>query len=152
MLTDFQHSFTGRLSSKFIIKRYRNKNFPPYLKRVATLLAKCLCQKNSNNYVKYVLWLTTHYKILQRRAVGVAGVLYHYFITNLLLSLLWKNSKIGQHWVKLRIKKVDCLTPCVRRVIHYPAECWEMKNSPRLRSDVWRQTLLEQYRITTMAS
>jgi len=35
MLTDFQNSFTSRLSNKFLTKQYQN--FSPYLKRVATL-------------------------------------------------------------------------------------------------------------------
>ena len=35
MLTDFQNSFTGRLTGKFATNSYLN--IPPHLKRVATL-------------------------------------------------------------------------------------------------------------------
>ena len=38
MLTDFQNSFTVRLSRKFVTKSYTNA--PPHSKRVATLLCE----------------------------------------------------------------------------------------------------------------
>jgi len=45
MLTNFQNSFTGRLSGKFATNSYLN--IPPHLKRVATLpCVKYLCSKN----------------------------------------------------------------------------------------------------------
>jgi len=44
MLTDFQNSFTGRLSGKFAINWYLN--IPPHLKRVATLPCEISMLKN----------------------------------------------------------------------------------------------------------
>jgi len=43
MLTYFQHSFTDRLSRKFVIKSYLN--MLPHLKRVATLPCEISVQK-----------------------------------------------------------------------------------------------------------
>ena len=43
MSTDFQNSFTGRLTGKFATKSYLN--IPPHLNYVATLV-KYLCSKN----------------------------------------------------------------------------------------------------------
>ena len=45
MLTDFQNSFTGRLTSKFATNSYLN--IPPHLKRVATLPCKISMFKKS---------------------------------------------------------------------------------------------------------
>jgi len=46
MLTDFQNSFTARLTGKFATKSCLN--IPPHLKRVATLPCEILCSKNRN--------------------------------------------------------------------------------------------------------
>jgi len=46
MLTDFQNSFTGRLTGKFATNSYLN--IPPHLKRVTTPLVKYICSKNRN--------------------------------------------------------------------------------------------------------
>ena len=51
MLTDFQNSFTDRLTGKFATKPYLN--IPPHLKRVATLpyeisiFKKSQCSRNN---------------------------------------------------------------------------------------------------------
>ena len=45
MLTDFQNSFTGRLTGKFATNSYLN--IPPHLKRVATLPCKISIFKKS---------------------------------------------------------------------------------------------------------
>jgi len=46
MLTDFQKSFTGRLTGKFATKSYLN--IPPHLKRVTTLPCEISMFKNRN--------------------------------------------------------------------------------------------------------
>jgi len=46
MLTDFQNSFTDRLTGKFATNSYLN--IPPHLKCVATLPCENLCSKNRN--------------------------------------------------------------------------------------------------------
>ena len=46
MLTDFQNSFTGRLSGKFATKSYLN--IPPHLNVSLHYLVKYLCSKNRN--------------------------------------------------------------------------------------------------------
>ena len=45
MLTDFQNSFTGRLTGKFATNSYLN--IPPHLKRVATLPCEIFMFKKS---------------------------------------------------------------------------------------------------------
>jgi len=48
MLTDFQNSFTGRLTGTFATNSYLN--IPPHLKRVATLLCEiCMFKTNRNS-------------------------------------------------------------------------------------------------------
>ena len=66
MLTDFQNSFTGRLTGKFATNSYLN--IPPHLKYVATLLLWFLILKsryvaldsvdNSNDCKKWLVDLT----------------------------------------------------------------------------------------------
>ena len=51
MLTDFQNSFTDRLSGKYATNSYLN--IPPHRTYVATLSLKYECQKIGGN-VKYV--------------------------------------------------------------------------------------------------
>jgi len=47
MLTDFQNSFTGRVSSKFLAEQ--QLNIPPDLKRIATLPCEILVLKNRHD-------------------------------------------------------------------------------------------------------
>ena len=47
MLTDFENSFTDRLSSKFLVTRLLN--IQPHLKRVATLPCEIVVFKNRND-------------------------------------------------------------------------------------------------------
>jgi len=46
MLTDYQNSFTGRLTGKFATNSYLN--IPPHLKVSLHYLVKYLCSKNRN--------------------------------------------------------------------------------------------------------
>jgi len=52
MLTDFQNSFTGRLTGKFATNS--SLNIPRTLKMLLHYLVKYECQKNGGN-LKYVL-------------------------------------------------------------------------------------------------
>jgi len=57
MLTDFQNSFTGRLTGKFGTNSYLN--IPPCLKRVATLP----CENSKNRYAQEVIEANCHVRL-----------------------------------------------------------------------------------------
>jgi len=64
MLTDFQKSFTVRLSRKHVMKE--SLNISPHLKRVDTLpcdLVKCKCQENTDN-LKQMSRLTINFNLI----------------------------------------------------------------------------------------
>ena len=59
MLTDFQNSFTGRLTGKFATNSYLN--IPPHLKRVATL--PCEISMFKNRYAQKVIEANCHVRL-----------------------------------------------------------------------------------------
>ena len=69
------------------------------MKHVATLPSEILITKKKQQQPE-TLWLTIHHKIAQQCDLDVEGLFNYYFITNLLLSLLLRNFKIGQHLAK----------------------------------------------------
>jgi len=60
MLTDFQNSFTIRISSKRVMKK--SLNIPPHLKRIATLPCE-MCQESTDN-LKQMSRLTINFNLI----------------------------------------------------------------------------------------
>ena len=79
MLTDFQTSFTGRLSSKFLTRN--DKISQPHPKCVATLPCEILMSdKTATTGNVGLLWLTIHDMVVEQRDVDVMRPLHITFL------------------------------------------------------------------------
>jgi len=94
MLTDFQNSFTDRLTGKFAKKTYLN--IPPRLKYVATL-CHCLVKYESENWRQSEISI-----VINEPSISVMmGLLHCKFITQFPRERILK---IGEHSAKLQAK------------------------------------------------
>jgi len=98
ILTDFQNSFTGRLSGKFAMKSYLN--IPPHLKNVATLPCEI---RISENWRQSEIRIVTNEKSQGNIAKHLrCDELFCY--TFIIQSSGERIFQIGEHLAKLRAK------------------------------------------------
>jgi len=103
ILTDFQNSFTGRLSGKFAMKSYLN--IPPHLKNVATLPCEI---RISENWRQSEIRIVTNEKSQGNIAKHLrCDELFCY--TFIIQSSGERIFQIGEHLAKLRAKWLTVL-------------------------------------------
>jgi len=131
MLTDFQNSFTGRLSSKFPGKRYIN--IPPHLKSVATLrhyLVKYECQRNKQRETCIMINDTSQHTVATWSSCSgtFAHNFFYKFTAECVLKEFVKSLNIWQSYgEKLIASSALCAGPL---------SSWKMTNS----LEIWRMS------------
>ena len=98
MLTDFQNSFTGRLTGKFATNSYLN--IPPRLKYVATLPCEIWMSETGSN-LKYALWLNDKTQDSTAKHLSYDGLPHYKFVNHCAGKRILK---IREHLVELQAK------------------------------------------------
>ena len=112
MLTDFQNSFTGRLTGKFATKSYLN--IPPHLKYVATLPCEIWM---SENWQQSEICIVINDKSQDSTAKHLSydWLLHYKFVNHCVREGIFK---IREHLVKLQAKWLIVLyTPFALRLL-----------------------------------
>jgi len=101
MLTDFQNSFTGRLTGKFATKSYLN--IPPHLKHITTLPCEI---RMSENWQQSEICIVINDKLQDSTAkhLSYGGLLHYKFVNHCAGERIFK---IREHLAKLQAKMVD---------------------------------------------